>query len=152
MSRTIHRLTTRAIASAKPRPGKRVMLADGGNLLLQVTGKPDGKFSRSWIFRYERDGKRHDLGLGPVRQHAAPMRHQAAVLADVPAEIAEIEPAVRGLRGLHIPESGVIDYRQVAAAYAEVVGKSGGQVQRPPRHQRAQRDTSRQLIVVIRDG
>jgi hypothetical protein len=36
------------------------MLADGGNLLLQVTGKPDGKFSRSWIFRYERDGKRHD--------------------------------------------------------------------------------------------
>jgi integrase len=41
------------------------MLADGGNLLLQVTGKPDGKFSRSWIFRYERDGKRHDLGLGP---------------------------------------------------------------------------------------
>ncbi len=45
-----------------------------------------------------------------------------------PAEITEIEPAVRGLRGLHIPESGVIDYRQVAAAYAEVVGKSGGQV------------------------
>jgi integrase len=66
MSRTIHRLTTRAIASAKPRPGKRVMLADGGNLLLQVTGKPDGTFSRSWIFRYERDGKRHDLGLGPL--------------------------------------------------------------------------------------
>src|ERR1700722_11703840 len=45
-----------------------------------------------------------------------------------PAEIAEIEPAVRGIRGLHIPESGVIDYRQVAAAYAEVVAKSGGQV------------------------
>ena len=43
-----------------------MMLADGGNLLLQVTGKPDGKFSRSWIFRYERDGKRHDLGLGPL--------------------------------------------------------------------------------------
>src|SRR5690349_18367994 len=64
MSRVTHRLTTRAIASAKPRPGKRVMLADGGNLLLQVTGKPDGKFSRSWVFRYERDGKRHDLGLG----------------------------------------------------------------------------------------
>jgi integrase len=42
------------------------MLADGGNLLLQVTGKPDGGFSRSWVFRYERDGKRHDLGLGPL--------------------------------------------------------------------------------------
>jgi integrase len=66
MSRTTHRLTARAIAAAKPQPGKRLMLADGGNLLLQVTGKVDGEFSRSWIFRYERDGKRHDLGLGPL--------------------------------------------------------------------------------------
>jgi L-2-hydroxyglutarate oxidase LhgO len=45
-----------------------------------------------------------------------------------PAEVTEIEPAVRGLRALHIPESGVIDYRQVSAAYAEDVSKAGGQV------------------------
>jgi (S)-2-hydroxyglutarate dehydrogenase len=45
-----------------------------------------------------------------------------------PEEIAEIEPAVRGIRALHIPESGVIDYRRVAAAYAETVQKGGGQV------------------------
>jgi L-2-hydroxyglutarate oxidase len=44
------------------------------------------------------------------------------------AEIAEIEPAVRGLRALHIPESGVIDYRLVAAAYADTVRRGGGQV------------------------
>jgi len=44
------------------------------------------------------------------------------------AEIAEIEPSVRGIRALHIPESGVIDYRQVAAAYAATVGQGGGQV------------------------
>ena len=44
------------------------------------------------------------------------------------AEITEIEPAVRGIRALHIPESGVIDYRRVAAAYAEVVSQGGGQV------------------------
>ncbi len=37
------------------------------------------------------------------------------------AEIAEIEPLVRGIRALHIPESGVIDYRLVAAAYADTV-------------------------------
>jgi (S)-2-hydroxyglutarate dehydrogenase len=43
-------------------------------------------------------------------------------------EISEIEPAVRGIRALHIPESGVIDYRQVAAAYAETVSKEGGRV------------------------
>jgi L-2-hydroxyglutarate oxidase len=45
-----------------------------------------------------------------------------------PGEISEIEPAVRGLRALHIPESGVIDYRQVSTAYAGVVTKAGGQV------------------------
>ncbi|MGH3408752.1 MAG: L-2-hydroxyglutarate oxidase [Streptosporangiaceae bacterium] len=44
------------------------------------------------------------------------------------AEIAEIEPSVRGIRALHIPESGVIDYRQVAAAYAATVSQGGGQV------------------------
>ncbi len=45
-----------------------------------------------------------------------------------PAEMTEIEPAVRGIRALHIPESGVIDYRRVAAAYAETVRNGGGQV------------------------
>ena len=44
------------------------------------------------------------------------------------AEITGIEPSVRGIRALHIPESGVIDYRLVAAAYAETVAKAGGQV------------------------
>jgi (S)-2-hydroxyglutarate dehydrogenase len=44
------------------------------------------------------------------------------------AEITGIEPSVRGIRALHIPESGVIDYRLVAAAYAETVSKGGGQV------------------------
>jgi (S)-2-hydroxyglutarate dehydrogenase len=45
-----------------------------------------------------------------------------------PAEFAEIEPGVRGIRALHIPESGVIDYKQVSAAYARVVASRGGAV------------------------
>src|SRR5438045_3916778 len=36
--------------------------ADGGGLYLQVTGNG----GRSWVFRYQRNGKRHDMGLGPV--------------------------------------------------------------------------------------
>jgi L-2-hydroxyglutarate oxidase len=44
------------------------------------------------------------------------------------AEIAGIEPSVRGIAALHIPESGVIDYRLVSAAYAETVSKGDGQV------------------------
>jgi len=45
-----------------------------------------------------------------------------------PEEITEIEPAVQGMRALYIPESGVIDYRQVCAAYADIVTGRGGQV------------------------
>jgi L-2-hydroxyglutarate oxidase len=45
-----------------------------------------------------------------------------------PPEFAEIEPGVRGIRALHIPESGVIDYKQVSAAYAQVVASRGGAV------------------------
>jgi hypothetical protein len=36
--------------------------ADGGGLYSQVAGNG----GRSWIFRYQRDGKRRDMGLGPV--------------------------------------------------------------------------------------
>src|ERR1051325_10721278 len=36
--------------------------ADGAGLYLQVTDTG----GRSWIFRYQRDGKRRDMGLGPV--------------------------------------------------------------------------------------
>ncbi len=45
-----------------------------------------------------------------------------------PDEITGIEPNVTGIRALHIPESGVIDYRQVAAAYAAAVAERGGAV------------------------
>jgi integrase len=38
------------------------MHADGGGLYLTIA--PSG--SRSWIFRYQRHGKRRDMGLGPV--------------------------------------------------------------------------------------
>lgn len=60
MTRTAERLSARAaktaLAAKKPR-----MLADGKGLYLRVG--PSG--SKSWIFRYQADGRRHDLGLGP---------------------------------------------------------------------------------------
>jgi integrase len=87
MQRTVKRLTAREVASAKP-PSERkgAVFADGGNLYLQVTRDtihPD-RIYRSWVFRYELDGHRHDLGLGPVhtldladaRQKAKTLRQQ----------------------------------------------------------------------------
>jgi (S)-2-hydroxyglutarate dehydrogenase len=43
-------------------------------------------------------------------------------------EIAEIEPHARGVAALHSPATGVVDFAQVAAAYAADVEASGGVV------------------------
>jgi integrase len=48
---------TRAAPGAVDRPGRHAL---GGGLLLQVT--PSG--AKSWIFRFQRLGRRHDMGLG----------------------------------------------------------------------------------------
>src|SRR5262249_45929033 len=58
MARGIHRLT----ASRIERRRRAGLFADGGGLYLQVM--PGG--SRSWIFQFDRAGKRTKLGLGPL--------------------------------------------------------------------------------------
>ena len=55
------------IKNAKPAPGKFVVrLADGAGLYLQATVSKAGGINRNWVFRYELDGVRHDMGLGPL--------------------------------------------------------------------------------------
>jgi integrase len=67
MRRIVGRLTDRQARNAKPKKGRRAsLLADGGNLLLQCSTRKDGSIARSWLFRYELDGERHDMGLGPL--------------------------------------------------------------------------------------
>jgi L-2-hydroxyglutarate oxidase len=39
--------------------------------------------------------------------------------------IAEIEPACRGIRGLHVPCTGIIDFTRVAAVLAELIEQAG---------------------------
>ncbi|HEX4690678.1 MAG TPA: L-2-hydroxyglutarate oxidase [Solirubrobacteraceae bacterium] len=45
-----------------------------------------------------------------------------------PEGIAEVEPAVTGLAALHSPDTGMIDYSRVAAAYADDVRANGGEI------------------------
>src|SRR5262249_22885159 len=67
MPRVIGKLSARTVATAKPKAGRRALvLADGGNLYLQVTRGKDGGINRSWTFRYQIDGERGDMGLGPT--------------------------------------------------------------------------------------
>jgi integrase len=64
--REMNLLTEFQVKNAKPDKGKFVArLLDGANLYLQVTRSGNG-FNRNWVFRYELDGERHDLGLGPL--------------------------------------------------------------------------------------
>ncbi len=63
--RAVHRLDPMQVVRARPPKSRRsIMLADGGNLYLQVSLKDDGRIYRSWIFRYTMDGQTHDMGLG----------------------------------------------------------------------------------------
>ncbi len=43
-------------------------------------------------------------------------------------EISEYEPFVRGVAALHVPETGIIDYKVVARKYAELIPALGGRI------------------------
>jgi hypothetical protein len=58
MARPEKRLTVRVVETIK-KPG---LHADGGGLYLHVSKTG----ARSWIFRWRRDGKLRDMGLGPL--------------------------------------------------------------------------------------
>ena len=44
------------------------------------------------------------------------------------SELGEVEPHVTGIAGLHSPATGVVDFAEVAAAYADDVTRTGGTV------------------------
>ena len=66
-ARTVGKLKSKQVAHAAPPEGKdRIDISDGGNLLLQCTRGEGGHIRRSWVFKYEIAGQRHELGLGPT--------------------------------------------------------------------------------------
>jgi integrase len=66
-ARTIGRLSPTRVRTAKPPRGRQsAMLADGGCLYLQVSIGGGDNVRRSWCFRYERNARRHEMGLGPL--------------------------------------------------------------------------------------
>lgn len=56
-------------------------------------------------------------------------------------ELVEYEPHVRGVAGLHVRETGIVDYRRVTEAYASEVRTLGAQIH-----------TSAKLIGIVREG
>ncbi len=45
-----------------------------------------------------------------------------------PERLKELEPHATGVKGLHVPETGIIDYKKVAEAYAANIRASGGDI------------------------
>jgi integrase len=100
--RKIELLTEKQVRNAKPDKGKFVKrLLDGAGLYLQATAGKDG-VNRNWILRYELDGARHDMGIGPLhtvglaeaRRRARDLRLQILDGVD-PLEAREEERAER---------------------------------------------------------
>src|SRR5215469_3950621 len=91
--RKLDLLTEMQVRSAKPAKGKFVArLLDGAGLYLQVTRSLSEGWNRNWIFRYELDGARHDLGLGPA--HTVRLKDARAKAAELRRQIySGIDPA-----------------------------------------------------------
>ncbi|MGN6517079.1 MAG: Arm DNA-binding domain-containing protein, partial [Rhizomicrobium sp.] len=62
MARMVNRLTAVTVTKLNT-PG---LYFDGDGLLLKVMQGRDA-LTKSWVFRYRFDGKRRDMGLGPLR-------------------------------------------------------------------------------------
>ena len=45
-----------------------------------------------------------------------------------PERLREIEPHAAGVKALYVPQTGIIDYKRVAAAYAEKIRANGGDI------------------------
>lgn len=43
-------------------------------------------------------------------------------------QLREYEPHVAGIAGIHVPQTGIVDYRVVAGKYAEVFQRQGGEI------------------------
>ncbi|HLY77363.1 MAG TPA: L-2-hydroxyglutarate oxidase, partial [Thermoplasmata archaeon] len=44
------------------------------------------------------------------------------------AEVREVEPTVRAVEALHVPATGLVDYREVSRAYAREIVAQGGEI------------------------
>ena len=106
--REIGKLTALAISKSK-KPGR---YADGGNLYLNVSNTG----SKSWLFRYKRDGKDHWMGLGSLDTYSLQEARERArwarqLVGGQRDPIAEKHAAQAALR---VSELRTLTFRQAA--------------------------------------
>jgi integrase len=111
MARALSRLKAVTVDKAKT-PG---LLADGGGLYLRIG--PTG--AKSWVFRYRRDGKLHDMGLGPLHTVSlAEARDKAHECRKLRLDrIDPIEAREASRRAVKLTAASAITFRECAERY-----------------------------------
>jgi L-2-hydroxyglutarate oxidase len=61
--------------------------------------------------------------------HRRGLENELSVTALSAEEVREVEPHVRCLRGLRVSSTGIVNYREVCAKFAEIIQAQGGTVQ-----------------------
>jgi integrase len=113
MARKIGRLTGLAVTRAT-KPG---FYADGGGLYLRVG--PTG--AKSWVFRFRVDGKRRDMGLGPLHAVTLAAAREKATACRTERTDGRDPLEVRRATKLadKLTASKAVSFRQCASAYIE---------------------------------
>src|SRR3977135_1441599 len=113
MARALSRLKAVTVDKAT-KPG---LLADGGGLYLRIG--PTG--AKSWIFRYRRDGRLHDMGLGPLHTVSlADARQKAQDCRTLRLQKTDpIEARKAGQIDARLAAASAIKFRECAERYIE---------------------------------
>lgn len=109
MARPMNRLSARKVATLSE-PG---LYADGGGLYLRVT--PGG--TKSWIFRYRRHGRLHDMGLGPL--HTVSLASAREIATEQRRLLLDSTDPIDARRSAQAAAEGIPTVRAAAQAYIE---------------------------------
>ena len=113
MARTLYRLSAARVSSVR-KPG---MYADGGSLYLQVSRNG----GRSWVFRFSRQERARDMGLGSVR--AVSLAKARDLAAGCRAQLSEGRDPIEARRAERQKSAAdmarAMTFRQAAAAYLQ---------------------------------
>src|SRR5258706_14742840 len=111
MAREVHRLSAKEVEK-KNQPG---YYCDGGGLYLQVSRSR----SKSWIFRYARDGKSREMGLGSSRDVS--LAAARAKAGDARSRLADgVDPITAREAGRaqeRLQKAGTLPFRKCAEKY-----------------------------------
>lgn len=109
MGLKINRLTARGVATVTD-PGYH---ADGGGLYLQVTASG----AKSWVFRYRFEGRRPEMGLGPL--HVIGLA-DARAAADAARKLVQAgQDPLAGRRAAAVATSSIPTFWEAAVAYID---------------------------------